>query len=103
MPVRLARARVLAAVKEGEEPLAVVRVGLDAFQGRGEVVGLENMRLLFVLRRREDEVLADDWEFVQHEIVARAQVGDEEILGRMRERIDALAGGIALWFFGLVG
>ncbi|TPX12376.1 uncharacterized protein E0L32_007023 [Thyridium curvatum] len=113
VPVRLAGARVLAAVEEGEQLLAAAPglpgVRLDARVRGGQVGGLEQAGLRLVGARREDEVLRHDGELVQDEVVRRrVERADEHRRGRVVEGVKGFCGGAGRgrWSgrrFGLVG
>ncbi len=60
------------------------------------------MRLLLVGRRGKNKMLPYDRELVQDKVVACAEVCDKEVLRWVREGIEALAGAVALRFFGFL-
>lgn len=110
MPVRLARAAVVPGVEERKQTLLLATVCCallpcaQASVRRLQIILLQDVCLLLVRLSREDEVLGDDGEFVEHEQmrwVCGGDVDDVEFGRRVFEGVEGFLGGrrglVELW------
>lgn len=116
MPMGLAGATFFSGVEEGEESVfvAVVVAGFPRFDARVrslQIIFLQKIRLRLPCFGREDKVIRDDRELVQHEemrgvlIIGLRDLRDEELWRRIvegiwfRSRAAVVGFGSAGWLF----